>query len=264
MSAAKCTQVPDSQVHCPLLVHPTKIGVRAMNGFTLLMTLASLGVDFSYGMTADKQREYAIQIEPEVLPLLTAAQPQHIDSDVPLEAGQIQRLCIRIGMTPITHTAASEQAFRQLLVSSARTASLDRALASGDSQTTILWPASGSPQQAYGVTHGYQPDKDNQQQYYVQIDPTVLRTLAPGDEIHATIDPAVGRVVRFIVSAGNQQLPLIATKPLAGAGTQPAPAAGGKDRHRFQFTDTGGGSSRGGDYAPVASNDSRGTGTGWG
>src|SRR5262249_9463567 len=175
-------------------------------------------------------------------------QPQHIDSDVPLEAGQIQRLCIRIGMSPVTHTAASEQAFRQLLVSSARTASLDRALTSGDTQTTILWPASGSPQQAYGVTHGYQPDKDNLQQYYVQLDPTTFRTLAPGDEIHATIDPAAGRVARFVVSAGNQQLPRIATKPLAGAGSQPATSMPGtKDRSRFQFTDAGA-NSRGGEY----------------
>ena len=247
-----------------------------MNGFTLLVTLASLGVDFSYGTTADKQREYTIQIEPEVLPLLTGG--QHIDSDVPLEAGQIQRLCIRIGMTPITHTAASEQAFRQLLVSAARTASLDRALSSGDTNTTILWPATGSPQQAYGVTHGYQPDKDNQQQYYVQIDPTTLRTLSAGDEIHAAIDPAAGRVARFVVSTGNQQLPRIAARPTqspVGASSPPAaPLVGAKDRSRYQVADAPlapignssatGGPFRGSEYGPVAGGDSRSSGAGWG
>jgi len=248
-----------------------------MNGFTLLMTLASLGVDFSYGTTTDKQREYTIQIEPEVVPLLSSG--QHIDSDVPVEAGQIQRLCIRVGMTPITHTAVSEQAFRQLLVSAARTASRDPALSSGETQVSIVWPATGNPQQAFGVSHGYQPDQQNQQQYYLQIDPTTLRTLSPGDEIHATLDPAAGRVARFVVSAGNQQLPRVAARPTQSPGAplpqSVAPLAGSKERSRFQNigdaplapinspTATGG-AARSGEYSPFAGTDSRQGASSWG
>ena len=247
-----------------------------MNGFTLLMTLASLGVDFSYGTTTDKQREYTIQIEPEVVPLLSSG--QHIDSDVPVEAGQIQRLCIRVGMTPITHTAVSEQAFRQLLVSAARTASRDPALSSGETQVSIVWPATGNPQQAFGVSHGYQPDQQNQQEYYVQIDPTTFRTLAPGDEIHATIDPAAGRVARFVVSAGNQQLPKVAARPTQSAGTplpqSVAPLAGTKERSRFQNIGdaplapisspaAAGDGARSGEYTPFAGTDARQGATAW-
>ena len=195
-----------------------------MNGIALLVTL-SLGVDYSWRTTADRQQEYTIQVEPEVLkPLATGEQ---IYSDIPAEAGQIQRLCIRIGMSPATHTAAGEQVFKQLQVSAARTASLDRGQPGGDPQTTILWPSRSNPEQSFGVTYGWQADQEGQLAYYVQIDPTLLRTLTAGDEIHATLDPAAGRVTRFIVSSGNKQLPQIAapistatTTPLANARTR--------------------------------------------
>lgn len=189
-----------------------------MNGVVLFVALAGPAVDYSWRTTPDRQQEYTIQIEPEILrPLSTGEQ---IHSDVPAEAGQIQRLCIRIGMTPTAHTAAGEQAFRQLLVSAGRVASADRALAAADTQTTILWPARSNPEQTYGVTCGWQPDLEGQQAYYVQIDPTVLRTLSAGDEIHATVDPAAGRVSRFVVTSGNKQLPQVAATTTANS--QPA------------------------------------------
>jgi hypothetical protein len=212
-----------------------------MNGIALLVTL-SLGVDYSWRTTADGQQEYTIQIEPEVLkPLATGEQ---IYSDIPAEAGQVQRLCIRIGMSPATHTAAGEQAFKQLLVSAARVASLDRTQPLRDPQTTILWPARNNPEQSFGVTYGWQPDQEGQLAYYVQIDPTLLRTLSAGDEIHASLDPAAGRVTRFIVSAGSKQLPQVAA-PLLQNSLGQAPLSsptstqlpGG--RNRFQSnTDT--------------------------
>ena len=92
-----------------------------MNGVALLLALAAPAVDYSWRTAPDRQQEYTIQIEPEILKPLASG--EQIQSDVPLEAGQIQRLCIRIGMTPATHTAAGEQLFRQLLVSAGRVAS---------------------------------------------------------------------------------------------------------------------------------------------
>jgi hypothetical protein len=240
-----------------------------MNGVVLLMALAAPAVDYSFRTTADRQQEYTIQIEPEVLKLVSSG--QQIDSDVPPEAGQIQRLCIRIGMTPATHTAAGEQLFRQLLVSAGRVASADRALVAADNQATILWPARANPEQSFGVTHGWQPDTQGQLAYYVQIDPTTLRTLTAGDEIHATIDPAAGRVARFVVSAGNKQLPQVAAATLPSAAPplvpgSTVPLAGASSRTRFRSDNdantsplanmpSAGPLTRVGDYGPVPAAD---------
>jgi hypothetical protein len=233
-----------------------------MNGVALLVALTSLGVDYSWRTTSDRQQEYTIQIEPEVIkPLGTG---QQIQSDVPQEAGQIQRLCIRIGMTPAVHTAAAEQVFRQLLISAGRVASADRSLVVTDNQTTIVWPARSNPEQSFGVTHGWQPDQEGHLAYYVQIDPALLRTLSAGDEIHAAVDPAAGRVVRFVVSAGNKQLPQVAPPP--SAATAPAftgattPLANSPGRFRSESEDPrlgsrtppGSATSRAGDFAPPA------------
>src|SRR5436190_11886957 len=181
-----------------------------MNGFSLLLAFASLSVVYSWRTGVDQQQEYVLQIEPEIVQLLAAG--EEIFSDVPADVGPFQRFCITIlpkDGRPATHTAVGEDQFRQLVVSAGRYASRDRTLVAPDPQPTILWPgrAGASPEQSYGVTTGWQPDAAGNQQYVVQIDPTVLSTLSIGDELYVPVDPAAGRMVRFVVKSGRGNLP---------------------------------------------------------
>jgi hypothetical protein len=183
-----------------------------MNGFSLLLTFASLGVVYSWRTGVDQQQEYVLQIEPEVVQALAAG--QEIKSDIPPDAGTFQRLCIVIlpkDGTPTKHTAASEQQFRQLVAAAGRTASSDRNLLTGDGEPTILWPGrpGSNPERSYGVATGWQPDAAGNQEYLVQIDPNVLGSLLNGDELYVPIEPAAGRLVRFIVNSGREKLPRV-------------------------------------------------------
>lgn len=200
-----------------------------MNGVALALTLATLGVDYSFRTTEEGQVEYTIQIEQEFLQSL--ANGEEIHSDVPPEAGAVQRICIRIGTTPVRHTAASIQQYKRLLVSAPRFASADPALVGGDVQRTIVWPGRSNPEESFGVSYGWQPDQAGKLAYYVQIDPTTLKTLAAGDEIHAAIDPAAGRVGQFVVVSGNKQLPRVSLPPDDVATVTPPPT---NNRTRFQ------------------------------
>ena len=208
-----------------------------MNGISLLLMWASLGVVYSWRAGVDGQQEYVLQVEPEILQSLTAGEEAYISSDVPAEAGQVQRLCIIVlpkGGTPATHTQLAEDRFRQLALTAGRYASNDPALAS-DSQPTILWPSRANPEQTYGISTGWQPDAKGSLQYFVQIDSTVLRTLAIGDELYVPVDPSAGKPARFIVKSGKAQLPRI-TAPQSqltqGAAPLP-PLSSGSSRGRF-------------------------------
>jgi hypothetical protein len=187
-----------------------RMGVQAMNGFSLLLAFASLSVVYSWRTGVDQQQEYVLQIEPEIVQALSAG--EEIFSDVPVDAGPFQRLAIQIlpkeGVAT-RHTATGEEQFRQLLLAAGRYASRDRSLVASDNQPTILWPsrAGASPEQTYGVATGWQSDASGNPQYLVQIDPTVLSTLSIGDELYVPIDPAAGRIVRFVVKSGRGNLP---------------------------------------------------------
>ncbi len=227
-----------------------------MNAVVLALAIAAVGVDYQVETTADKQQQYTIQIEPEILKLVGGGEEIH--SEVPPDAGPIQRLCIRIGMTRPQHSPASEAAFRQLLVSASRWASADRALTAADAPPTILWPARSNPEPTYGLRYGWQPDADGKQSYYVQIDPTVLRTLVAGDEVYAPIDPAAGRPNRFVISLTQKELPpRIAAA--GGAAVQPAFQPGGQTPigqatdlgNRSQFPAAGGGFAGGSSPPPA-------------
>lgn len=202
-----------------------------MNGVALLVALALPGVEYSLETTADGQQLYTIQVPAEVLLLLLDGKEIH--SEVPPEATHVQRLCIRVG-TPVKHTAAAEQQFRQLLVSAGRIASASRSTVAVDGPPTILWPARARPEQTYYVTSGWQPDVNGNQQYFVQIDPTMLRTLAAGDEVHVPVDPTAGRTAQFVIKSGKDDLPRIAAPPaqIAPATASPPLAnAGQLGRH---------------------------------
>lgn len=211
-----------------------------MNGFSLLLTIASLSVVYSWRTGVDQQQEYVLQIEPEIVQALSAG--EEIFSDVPADVGgNLARLCITIlpkDGVPARHTAAGEDRFRQLLMASGRYASRDVSPVTSDSQTTILWPgrAGGTPEQSYGVTTGWQPDASGNQQYLVQIDPTVLSTLSIGDELYVPVDPSAGRLTRFVVKSGRTNLPRTGGRPPSL--TNQGPGLSPIDRTRNLWTNT--------------------------
>lgn len=207
-----------------------------MNGFSLLV-VAALGVVYSWRTGIDQQQEYVLQIEPEVVQALAAG--EEIFSELPADAGSFQRLCIVVlakDATAVRHTAAAEQQFRQLYAGAGRYASRDRNLLPADPLPTLLWPGKtgANPEQTYGVNTGWQPDKTGQQQYLVQIDPTVLSTFSLGDELYVPIDPTAGRIVRFIVKAGRENLPRIGGTQVASTPpvSLPNPPAIANNRNR--------------------------------
>lgn len=211
-----------------------------MNGFSLLLTIASLSVVYSWRTGVDQQQEYVLQIEPEIVQALSAG--EEIFSDVPADVGgNLARLCITIlpkDGVPARHTAAGEDRFRQLLMASGRYASRDVLPVTSDAQTTILWPgrAGGTPEQSYGVTTGWQPDASGNQQYLVQIDPTVLSTLSIGDELYVPVDPSAGRLTRFVVKSGRTNLPRTGGRPPSL--TNQGPGLSPIDRTRNLWTNT--------------------------
>ena len=77
-----------------------------MNGISLLLVWASLGVVYDWRPGVDGQQEYILQIEPEVMQQL----PTFVDgiqSEVPAAAGNVQRLRIIVlpkDGTPATRT----------------------------------------------------------------------------------------------------------------------------------------------------------------
>jgi len=174
-----------------------------MNGVSLLLTLASLNVVYSWRAGVDGQQEYVLQIEPEIVQTLVTRRPgeppEEIQAEIPADAGPFQRLCIMIlpkDGAPTRHTAAAEDQFRQISVAAPRYASRSLNPAALDNAATIFWPAraGAAPEQISGIPPSWQPDASGKQQYIVQVDPAVLSGLALGDELYIPIDRAAGRL----------------------------------------------------------------------
>jgi hypothetical protein len=199
-------------------------GVFAMNGVALVLALSALGVDYNVQTAEDGKVEYVVQMEPELLRPL--ADGQKIHSDVPLDAGNVERILIRVGTIAPKHSQANITAYRRLLVEAGRVASTDgRGVA--DPTASIFWPAKNKPALNYNVTYGWQPDAQGVLSYFVQIDPVLLQSLVIGDEIRAGIDPAAGRIGRFVIQVGSEDLPKIPVEPVGTARTD---AAAGRTR----------------------------------
>jgi hypothetical protein len=190
-----------------------------MNGIALLMLAATLGVEYDWRTTDDNQIEYVLIVEPDTVTAL--AEGSEIRSSVPPELDSLQRLCIRIAPAPGTPAGRAEVP-RKLPTSSLMRTGLR---ASAD-PVTILWRANGQPEENFSVKYGWQPTKSGELEYFVQLDPKFLRTLAPGDEIYTLISTEAGRVDTFVVFSNTKQLPRVAGRPapLTGA-TQPAAGA---------------------------------------
>jgi hypothetical protein len=195
-----------------------------MNGFALALALTCLGVGHSIQQAEDGKVEYVILVEPESLKTLAAG--EHVSSDVAASEGPFDRLILRVGTAAPRRTATHLAEYKRLLVSGGRYATSDLARPTPGSLDTIVWPAKTKPELNYNVTYGWQPDEVGKLVYYMQLDPILLQSLAAGDEIHAPIDPAAGRIDRFIVLAGKHELPKIPVTPPAAAGNLAGANAG--------------------------------------
>jgi hypothetical protein len=187
-----------------------------MNGVALALALSAFGVDYNVQTAEDGKREYVVQMEPELLKSL--ADGQQIHSAVPSDAGQIERILIRVGTTAPKHSQTHITEYRRLLVEAARIASTDgRGVA--DPTASVFWAAKDKPKLDFNVQYGWQPDTQGVLSYFVQINPVLLQQLAIGDEIRAGIDPAAGSIGKFVIQAGIEELPKIPVEPAAIART---------------------------------------------
>ena len=83
---------------------------------------------------------------------------------------------------------------------------------------------------ALGVDVGWQPAQDGSVEYIIQIEPELLRTLRPGDELSVGIRPELRDVRRYRIVVGDGQLPrdegllpeAKATEPVAPEQEEPA------------------------------------------
>lgn len=180
-----------------------------MNGIALLLLAATIGVEYDWQALDDGQIEYSLIVEPDFISPL--AEGSEIRSSVPDVLESVQRLCIRIAQ-PAKNGIAPQTQPRKLPPDAFRSSRIGLRAAE---PMTILWKALGQPEETTLVRYGWQPTKEGQLEYFVQIDPKLLRTLAPGDEIYATLAPEAGHIETFVVFSNAKQLPKVAGKPSA-------------------------------------------------
>lgn len=180
-----------------------------MNGIALLLMAATMGVEYDWQPLDDGQIEYSLIVEPDFISPL--AEGSEIRSSVPDVLESVQRLRIRIAQ-PAKNGVAPESQPRKLPPDAFRSSRIGLRAAE---PMTILWKALGQPEETTLVRYGWQPTKEGQLEYFVQIDPKLLRTLAPGDEIYATLSAEAGRIDTFVVFSNAKPLPKVAGKPAA-------------------------------------------------
>ncbi len=200
-----------------------------MNGIALLLLAATIGVEYDWQALDDGQIEYTLIVEPDFIPAL--GEGSEIRSSVPDVLESVQRLCIRIAQ-PAKNGVAPPPQTRKLPADAFRTSRIGLRAAE---PMTMLWKAlSPQPEETTLIRYGWQPTKDGQLEYFVQIDPKLLRTLAPGDEIYAMLSTEAGHIDTFVVFSNGKQLPKVAGKPsvvprtngLAGSTATNPPAPG--------------------------------------
>src|SRR5262245_10205944 len=113
-----------------------------MNGVALLLALSAVGVDYDVRTAEDGKTEVIVQMEAELIKPL--ADGQQILSAVPANAGNIDRIIVRVGQTEPTRSQTQIAAYRKLLVEAARIASSD-GRGAADTTASILWPAKTKP-----------------------------------------------------------------------------------------------------------------------
>lgn len=183
-----------------------------MNGVAILLLAATLGVEYSWQTTPTGEVEYFVQMEPTILDSL--AQNEVIHSDVPAEVGIVDRLVIRISGTKQTAAMVAARAAR---MPKFELPPVQRGTAPLAEIPSALYRPQTGIENIQSVSFGWQPSSTGEQEYYVQIEPTLLRTLADGDEIYIPLRIEAGKVARFVILSGTKELPRIAAKPKAGS-----------------------------------------------
>lgn len=186
-----------------------------MNGIALLLMAATLGVEYDWQALDDGQIEYSLIVEPDFIAAL--GEGSEIRSSVPDVLESVQRLCIRIA-PPAKNGVVPPTAARKLPPDAFRSSRIGLRAAE---PMTILWKGVGQPEETTLVRYGWQPTKEGQLEYFVQIDPKLLRTLVPGDEIYATLSPEAGKIETFVVFSNAKQLPRVPGKPGVPAARTP-------------------------------------------
>lgn len=162
-----------------------------MNGFTLLIATALLGVDYGWQPTSDGQLEYIIQLEP--VTLIALREGQEIVSQVdPLVRG-VRRFRIRVGSDVVPRL--------------------------GTLPPDNLVPTASAPPPA-GVTYGWQVAAGGQVEFLVQIAPERLATLT-NEPIVGELPAELRNVARVRIRAGVGALP---RQPLAPTSQLPLAA----------------------------------------
>jgi len=140
-----------------------------MNGLSLQVALATVGVEVGWEAGHDQQLVYTFRIESNLLETLRG--PDAVRSPVGLKDRLIRKF--RVAMGP---RSQSQQA---------------------------------SPAMANEVTYGWGPNKDNPREldYYVQLTPERLETLAKGIPVDCEVHPSVPEIHRIYVFRGVEKLP---------------------------------------------------------
>lgn len=204
-----------------------------MNGIALLMLAATLGVEYDWRTTDEGHIEYELIVEPDFITAL--AEGSEIRSSFPPEVEAVHRLRIRI--VPGANAPAAPPPAPRLLPASAFTSARGGVRAPTE-PTTILWRANGQPEENFNVKYGWQPAKDGELEYIVQIDPKLLRTLVPGDELYTMVSTEAGKIDTFVVFSNTKPLPRVAGRPITPVSAANTPAgnlAGGVQTQRQPF-----------------------------
>ena len=112
-----------------------------MNGFSLLLTIASLSVVYSWRTGVDQQQEYVLQIEPEIVQALSAG--EEIFSDVPSSTFTPERFSAisAIDLFAETGLAKSKSEARRLISSGGAYINNERVNDEATSPSSVKSPA---------------------------------------------------------------------------------------------------------------------------
>ena len=152
-----------------------------MNGFSLLLTALTLGVDYGWQPASDGQMEYIVQIEP--VTLVAMREGQEVVSQIDPQMHNARRFRIHVGTEMVPRRGNPPSQLPATGVTSA------------------MFP------QAPGVQFGWQPVSREQLEFIVQVSPERMTTLRTGEDIVGDMPIDLPNVARLRIISGNAALP---------------------------------------------------------
>jgi hypothetical protein len=148
-----------------------------MEAVSLLIVLATLGVDVGWITGADGRPVYSFRVEPELLTELRNGQAI-VSAVDPVDQQNLRQFQIVVGKTDLTPV---------------RTGSLN---------------ANGYYERSDMVQYGWKPSSTGPGvDYFVQISPERMESLSKGTPISDLVDPSVTSIQRFYIFMGMETLP---------------------------------------------------------